>query len=222
VVQPFSRAFSETPAQDFLQNLLWPKLSPRCLIVGYDFSFGVQRTGSADLMRTFAAAHAATVEVVPAVLMDGTPISSQRIRACLSKGMVEDAAALLGRPFELEGIVTRGDGRGRQLGFPTANLSAREQMVPATGVYITQLILKSKVYSAVTNIGFAPTATRGRPVPIVETHLLNHQLDLYGCSVRVRFLKKLREEKKFSSLEELKVAIRHDVATAEGFFDEMG
>lgn len=145
-------------------------------------------------------------------------MSSSSIRQALTRGEVETAKNLLGRPFELRGQVVKGDSRGRLLGFPTANLQVQNEVIPATGVYLSELIWKEGSYPSVTNVGVKPTFGLGADC-VVEAHVLNFQKDLYGESVKLRFLKRLRSEMKFANVAELKEQISQDVQMAKTHFE---
>lgn len=216
VVQPFSREFSEIKPELFITQKLLHFLHPKKVVVGYDFSFGAGRAGSIAMLQSVGGTHGFSVDVLAALLEGGQPISSRRIREALGLGDVELASRLLGRGYTVRGIVVRGEGRGHTIGFPTANLQLSSDMVLATGVYATRLVSQGfePVMNSVTNIGFAPTFAGKREQPLVECHVLDGQFDFYGREVRLEFVSRLRGEKKFTSVEELKTTIADDVAAA--------
>jgi riboflavin kinase/FMN adenylyltransferase len=207
VVEPFTAAFAGMSAEDFRSSILAGRLGARRLVVGWDFRYGAGRAGTVEELR-----HRFGVEPVGAVLSGGEPVSSSRIRKLVAAGDVEGATTLLGRPPLLTGTVVHGERRGRILGFPTANLEAREELLPGAGVYATRVTIGGCAHRGVTNIGVRPTFGAGRVT--VETHLLDGGRDLYGCELRLEFVSRIREERRFDGLEALVTQIRADVAAA--------
>ena len=222
VVQPFSREFSQTSPRDFIEQKLVHFLHPLKVVVGYDFSFGSDRSGSTEMLRSMGQQRGFTVDSVSALQEAGQPISSRRIRDALQGADVELAGRLLGQPYSVRGIVIRGEGRGKKLGFPTANLQLAGGLILANGVYATRLESPGfqSAMNSVTNVGFAPTFAGKRERPLVECHVLDAQFDLYGREVQIEFLRRLREERKFSSIDELKATIADDVQNARRFLTE--
>jgi riboflavin kinase/FMN adenylyltransferase len=157
------------------------------------------------------------VHGVPPVELDGQAVSSTRVREAVTAGRVDRAAELLGRPFALSGEVLRGDGRGRDLGFPTANLSVENELIPARGVYITRAHVLASSYSSVTNVGVRPTIGGSKRVT-VETHLLEFDDDVYDERMTVEFLHRLRDEVRFDDVAQLADQIARDRAATESFF----
>jgi riboflavin kinase/FMN adenylyltransferase len=158
---------------------------------------------------------------VPEVRLRGQRIGSTRIRELLLNGRVNLARRMLGRPYGVEGPVIRGDERGATLGFPTANIQPHNRVIPRAGVYVTATLIQGQWRRSVTNIGTRPTFGEGLE-PSVETHVMNWSGDLYGDVVRVRFLHRLRDEKKFGSIDELTAQIERDVARAGRYFERAG
>lgn len=210
VTHTFDSAFASITAGEYVQQLVThARLSE--LWCGADFALGHNREGTVAYLRAAGEWFGFSVNVQPPVLMDGEVVSSTRIRQCLRDGAVEIAAKLLGRPFTLTGIVVEGAKRGRTIGIPTANLSVSEEhAVPAVGVYAC----RANGQPAVTNIGYRPTFNSAEPVLTIETHLLNFNGDLYGQSVTLEFLTRLRAEMKFSGVEALVTQIRQDIENA--------
>lgn len=208
---PFTEELANTAAETFLQQLAAPTHRVRKICVGARFHFGRQRAGNASLMRRLAEPLGYRVEEIPTVLTpDGEPISSSAIRQHVRHGRLDRAALMLGRPFSLFGTVEVGDRRGRELGFPTANLNPHNEVLPPDGVYAARV----GPHRAVVNIGCRPTVS---PVPskrFVEVHLLDFEGDLYGQNLEVAFVQRIREERKFPSLEQLQAQIRADIAAA--------
>jgi riboflavin kinase/FMN adenylyltransferase len=219
-LQSFSRDFSEMSAPDFLENYLLKFFHPRCLVVGHDFSFGQHRQGHHDLLRAFCERRGIELQIVPPLKIDGVIASTSKIREALLNGDLELAKNLLGRNYFIQGVVEKGDARGRTLGFPTANIRPAVDFYPKIGVYACRATLagdkSATVFKAVTNIGLNRTFVEGENHPIkVEAHLLNYQGDLYGKTMKLELIDYLREEKKFSSIDELKAQIARDAEQAE-------
>lgn len=215
IEQPFSREFSSFPAERFFGEVLLRKLSARSIVVGYDFGFGRDRAGSLEQLRKLCAESGVNLTVLPALRVGDEVVSSSRIRAHLQKGQVAQAAAFIGQPFFYRGHVIRGEGRGRTIGFPTANLALKHKLTLPYGVYATEAEVDGKIYASVTNVGVRPTFAEGRELPaLVETHLLGTTLDLYGKVLTVRFVEHLRSEKRFPSIDALKAQIAEDATRA--------
>lgn len=214
VTHPFNREVAQRSARDFMEDL-HAHLGLRRLWVGYDFALGRHREGDIPTLRRLGEALGYTLHVVEAYRQDGMVVSSTRIRQALAAGDVALAARLLGRPYAVPGKVTRGDGRGRQLGFPTANLAVwPKRMMPAAGVYACQAEAAGEVYPAVVNLGVRPTFERRAVAPRLEAHLLDFSGDLYGQTLTLHFIARLRPEQRFPSAEALAAQIARDVAAA--------
>lgn len=210
VVEPFTRAFAGLSGQAFAEQVLWERLRARAVVVGWDFRFGSGRGGDAAALR--AALPDARVEQVGPLLVDGTPVSSSRIRGLITGGQVDAAAALLGRPHRLTGRVVHGDARGRTIGFPTANLVSDVECLPAAGVYVVEARIDGVARRGVMNLGMRPTFD-GRELRI-EVHVLDWSGDLYGRTLEVDVLRALRGELRFPSVDALVAQIHADVALA--------
>jgi riboflavin kinase / FMN adenylyltransferase len=211
VAEPFSRELSETKPEKFLQEYVVAPFHPKAIVVGHDFSFGHNRSGNAEEMRTVLSPLGVEVFVQPAFKVDGEVVSSSRIRQLLSTGKVKEAQILLGRPFYLRGLVTRGTGRGSKALVPTANIEVESiQAVPQQGVYATRSHVRGQTYASVTNIGKNPTFEVSEKMRI-ETHLLDFRQDIYGDSLQVEFLERIREERKFPNVEALMAQINEDI-----------
>ncbi len=210
-VIPFSRAFSELSPEAFLDRLR-QILSPVELHVGRAFCFGRDRSGTVETLEAWGATHGCEVRTLALRAPDGGRLSSTRIREALDVGDAEEAAALLGHPYALTGVVVEGDRRGRHLGFPTANLAWEQEQLPASGVYVTEVLLPHQggTCLGLTNVGEKPTFEGQRLT--VETHLPGFDSDLYGTRLSLRFIHRLRGEVKFGSVDELRVQIAKDVA----------
>ena len=207
VVIPFDQAFSEIEAEEFCQGVLVDRLGAARVSVGENFRFGKRAKGDPEML---AARSEFETRVVPLVEVDGETVSSTRIRALVAAGDVEGAMRCLAAPFLLEGEVVVGDQRGRELGFPTANLvPSDEYVVPGHGVYAA---FADGVPAAV-NVGVRPTFETGRGL-LVEAYLIDHDADLYGRNLRIAFIARLRGEKRFDGAEELVAQMRRDVEEA--------
>lgn len=189
--------------------------------MGENFRFGHKQAGDVRLLAELGARHGFEVLILPPVVYRGEVVSSTIIRREVAEGDVSHAARLLGRPFGLTGDVVGGTGTGRRFTFPTLNLAAEQELLPARGVYITRTCIGSgtRSYRSVTNIGMRPTFN-GSSLS-VETHLLDTQLEATPGRIEVRFWKRLREEKKFKGPEELRAQISRDIASAGRFFDRL-
>ena len=209
---PFTRQLAALSPLDFVERVLQRGLRVAEVHIGRNFRFGHDRTGSFETLEELGRAHGFTAMPVDGVRQGGRRISSSRIRTALGEGEVQLAAALLGRQEVLVGQVVPGDARGRILGFPTANLAVENELVPFTGVYATSMVVDREPLPAVTNIGSRPTFPGAGPA--LETHILDYDGDLYGRDVELRFVERLRDERRFAGLDELKEQIALDVAAA--------
>ena len=221
IVIRFDRAFSQIPAERFLRDVVVDRLHAKEVYLGRGFFFGHNREGNIDLLRAISTRLGFFGDEVPEVRLRGKRIGSTRIREALLAGRVNLARRMLGRPYGVEGPVIRGAARGVNLGFPTANIQPHNRVIPRGGVYVTAALLGGQWRRSVTNIGTRPTFDDARGISI-ETHVMNWSGDLYGDVVRVRFLHRLRDEKKFSSINELKTQIGRDVARTQVYFERRG
>lgn len=215
IVQPFSTDYARTSPEAFEVSLL-DGVQARTIVVGYDFTYGSKRAGTVATLERAAAARGGQVKVVSAVSLDGVVVSSSKIREYVLEGRVEAAARLLGRPFDLDGLVVPGAGRGRTIGFPTANIDTTNELRPAAGVYAIRVAIlgepETKWHGGAANIGVKPTFGGGEVT--VEAHLFDFTGDLYGKRLRVQFLERLRAEKRFGSASELSSQIGRDLEAA--------
>jgi riboflavin kinase/FMN adenylyltransferase len=227
VEEPFSREFSTLDPPHFFREWILKRLNTKEVIVGYDFKFGRERSGSLESLRAECEAAGVTLHVISPFDWKGERVSSSLIRTLLKSavpGALTHAADLLSRPYFYRGIVRRGDGRGHQLGFPTANLQVDNKLLLPRGVYVTQAIdtRTGESYPSVTNFGVRPTFVESKlgvkPVAVVECHLLDVTRDLYGSPLEVRFLEFLRPEKKFEGVSSLLTQIQLDVDSARKWF----
>jgi riboflavin kinase/FMN adenylyltransferase len=221
IVIHFDQNFAQIRAEDFLRAVIADRLHAKEVYLGCGFAFGHGREGNIELLRTVSQSLGFFADEVPELRLRGRRVSSSRIRELLQQGRVNIARRMLGRPYGVEGRVVRGDERGARLGFPTANLHPQNRVIPRNGVYVTATLIDGQWRRSVTNIGTRPTFGSDNKSS-VETFVMNWSGDLYGDVVRVRFLSRLREEKKFSSVDELKSQIDRDVSRAQNYFERAG
>ena len=218
VVLPFTKELAALEPGDFVSQILVRRLDVRAVVVGENFRFGHKHAGDVRLLRQLGMKYGFEVVVHEPVTLKGEVVSSTRIRKLVVEGDVRHAARLLGRAFALTGEVVSGTGRGRKFTFPTLNLKAEQELLPARGVYITRTVLDEEMSShrSVTNVGIRPTFN-GSGLS-VETHLLDYSGNFSPKWIEIRFWKRLRDERKFSGAEELREQIGRDIATANTFF----
>lgn len=212
VVIPFSSEFAQLDPKTYVEDVLVERIGMQEITVGYDHRFGKKRAGDVDLLNELSSHYGFEVDVIPPQEVNEDVVSSRRIRDLLAeKGDVETAADLLGRPYRLGGVVAQGEGRGRQLGYPTANLSLEDarKLVPRRGVYATKVRLPDgRERGGMMNIGRRPTFDEMDAT--VEVHLLDFEGDLYGERLPVQFLRRLRDEQKFESPDALAMQLSED------------
>jgi riboflavin kinase/FMN adenylyltransferase len=221
VVLPFTLDLARLSPEEFVEQILVRDLHVKAVLVGENFRFGHKQAGDVKLLSELGTKYGFEVVIVPPVVYRGEVVSSTIIRREVAEGDVSHAARLLGRPFALTGEVVSGTGTGHRFTFPTLNLAAEQELLPARGVYITRACLEgeSRSHRSVTNIGMRPTFN-GSALS-VETHLLDAQLATTPKRMEVRFWKRLREEKKFSGPDELRAQIARDIARANKFFSRL-
>lgn len=216
LVLPFSDEFRLIRPEAFVDTILLEKLRIKGLIVGYDFKFGKGGQGTVDYLASRSAKDGFFFEIQQAVTLDGEKVGSNRVRKMILEGFVGKAARCLGRPYMVQGMVVKGEGRGRMIGFPTINLKTDFPLIPKRGVYISSAEIKGKKFPAVTNIGYNPTF--GGQGLTIETYILDFSHDLYAQDVTIFFLDRIRDEVKFENVEALKEQIHKDVETAREYF----
>jgi riboflavin kinase/FMN adenylyltransferase len=214
----FDRAFSQVHAADFIHELAHGFQHLFSVCVGSRFTFGHKRSGNVALLKSLGRELAFTVHGLASVSLDGEAVSSTRIREAIRKGNLDAASQMLGRTCSLCGKVVRGDGLGRQLGFPTANLDTAGLALPPPGVYAAHALLGQQEYRAVLNLGHRPTLSQPNPRLQVEAHLLDFTGELYGRELEIVWVAKLREERKFPSPAALRTQIAQDIAAARSLF----
>ena len=212
IQSPFTAEFAMMSPEQFVADILIAKLHVRSLVVGYNYSFGKGRGGNTEFLKACGEKQGFSVKVMPPVGADGLPYSSTRIRTMIAAGDVAGVVRLLGRQYNLEGRVVPGDQRGRELGFPTANLETEKELLPASGVYAVKVRHGSQEYGGVVNIGTRPTF--GDNPSTIEVHLLDFTGQLYNQNLRIYFVERLRGEQKFLNVEGLVDAISADVLRA--------
>jgi riboflavin kinase/FMN adenylyltransferase len=210
----FTEALSRYSPRRFVEEILLARLGVEELVIGYDHGFGRDRSGGVEALQEMGVELGFTVDVVAPVRSAGAAVSSSRIRSLLLDRRVGEASECLGRPYSIRGVVVRGEGRGRGLGFPTANLrvSERDKLIPPQGIYAVRGVLKAGTYAGALHLGPRPTF-KGSP-PAIELHLLDFDGDIYGEDVRVDFISHLRAIEPFSTVAALVEQIRTDVDAA--------
>lgn len=218
VVCRFNYEFAQIAAQDFIERTLVKALGVRWLLVGDDFRFGARRAGDFVMLKQAASCFGFEVEAMASVTLDGERVSSTAVRNALAAGDLAYAGRLLGRPYSISGRVVRGDGLGRKLGFPTANMQMKHNRPPLTGIFVVELSgVSERPLRGVASLGIRPTVKPGGQ-PVLEVHVFDFGGDLYGKHVRVDFLHKLRDEEKYADLATLTRQIALDVENAKAFF----
>jgi len=206
----FDRALSRLTTEEYLREVVIGRYGGTALLVGFDNRMGCDAGGAEDIAAAAAAAGLEVLRTGP-VASGGAPVSSTRIRAALAAGQVEEAAAMLGYGYRLHGVVVSGERKGRTMGFPTANLQLYEplKLLPGDGVYAVDVETTGRRFRGMCNIGVRPTVSAGRH-RTVETHILDFSEDIYGLDLRLTFRRKIRDERKFSSLGELRDQLEKD------------
>lgn len=218
LVLHFDKGLSERSGEEFIRTLAAEAGPIRSICVGANFVFGHKRSGNVELLRRLGAELNFAVHGHAAVSLDGKAVSSTRIRQAIGAGHLDEASQMLGRPYSLVGQVVLGDQLGRKLGFPTANLDVTGLVLPPSGVYAAQVKSTGGLHRAVVNIGVRPTLKTAQAQVRVEAHLLGFSGDLYGTTLELVLLEKLRDEKRFPSVAELRDQIARDIAEAEAKF----
>ncbi len=221
IVIRFDENFAAIDAERFLADVVHERLQAREVYLGAGFAFGKNRSGNIGLLREISDRLGFRADEVDEVQLRGTRISSSIIRRLLADGKVNLARRMLGRPYGVEGQVIHGNKRGRTIGFPTANLKPVNRVIPKFGVYATATLIDGVWRRSITNVGVRPTFDDEK-MPSIETFVFDFDGDLYGDVLRVRFLYRIRDERKFSGIDELKSQIQIDSATALRYFKRQG
>jgi riboflavin kinase/FMN adenylyltransferase len=221
IVIRFTLEFAAKPAELFLEEIVHDRLHAKEVYLGKGFAFGKGRGGNIELLRQMAGKLGFFADEVDEVRLRGMRVSSTRIRELLAEGRVNLARRMLGRPYGVEGVIIRGDRRGHTIGFPTANLKPHNRVIPRFGVYATATLIDGTWRRSITNIGVRPTF-EDTSEPSIETYIFDFDGDLYGDVLRVRFLHRIRDERKFSGIDELKAQIERDTLYARNYFEHPG
>jgi len=221
IVIPFDRDFAAQSAEDFLHDIVHDRLHAREVYLGKGFAFGKGRGGNIELLRRMSRELGFFADEVPEVCLRGKRISSSKIRRLLADGRVNLVRRMLDRPYGVEGVIVRGNRRGHTIGFPTANLHPHNRVIPKFGVYATATLLDGVWRRSITNIGVRPTF-ENEAQPSIESYIFDFDGDLYGDVLRVRFLHRIRDERKFNGIEELKAQIQKDSQRALNYFNRPG
>jgi riboflavin kinase/FMN adenylyltransferase len=208
----FTTKFSGTTAEEFVKDILWDKLHLKKLIIGYDYAFGKNKGGNAACLRAYGEKLGFQLQEIGAVTIDEATASSTSIRLSILEGDVKRASKMLNRPYNIKGTVVKGYRRGTDIGFPTANIES-EKVIPSIGVYAIIAEVEGSSYQGVINIGYNPTF--GNEELSTEVHLLDFQGDIYGKTVNILFIDRLRDEMKFESPEKLVAQIKKDITSAK-------
>jgi riboflavin kinase/FMN adenylyltransferase len=218
ICAPFTREFAAISAKDFIEDILIKRIGMKAIVVGEDYTFGKNREGNLDLLKTFA--KDLDFEVIVADWIQSSNnrpirISSTRTRDLVMDGKVREAQKMLGRNYQIRGTVTTGRDRGgKLLGFPTANIILNDELCPKNGVYAVTVECLNNVFNGVANIGYSPTFGNGQFT--VEVHILDFNQNIYGQKIRVNFIERIRDERKFPGISELAEQIKKDIEKTRG------
>jgi riboflavin kinase/FMN adenylyltransferase len=215
----FTLELARTPAEQFVRDLLHERLGLAEVMVGADFVFGHEKRGNLALLQRLGAELGFAAHGMPAVLHGGERISATRVRRAVAEGKVEEAAAMLGRPYSIVGTIVRGDRMGKRLGWPTINLATENELIPADGVYAARVLFPTlpTSFACATNIGTRPTVYENYR-RVVESHVLDFSADVYGQKIELFLWRWLRNEKIFGSVMDLSAQIRRDVEATREYF----
>lgn len=206
---PFNKDMAEISAEDFVKEILVNKLGAKKLIIGHDFAFAKNREGTPPVLKVLGKKYGFDVEVIAPVVINNIRVSSTHVKDLIYAGRVDEVKKYLGRNYTIEGMVIHAKQLGRTLGFPTANLKLQENIIiPKRGIYATKVHIGDEVYVGATNIGYNPTVN-GEKMS-VETNILQFDKDIYGKTIKLEFLERIRDEKKFKDLNELKIQLKMD------------
>lgn len=220
LVLDFNKELMSMDPEVFIRELLAKKFRGRFIVVGYDYRFGSRRRGDFELLKLFANKYSYTAYKFDKVVLEGITVSSSNIRKLLLEGNISLANRMLGRYYSIEGVVVKGDGIGKLLSFPTANITIDECLVPKFGVYATIVDVDGLLFRSVTNVGIRPTIP-GKNELRVETYIFDYDGNIYGKKVELMFVEYLREEMKFSNFDMLKKAIENDCRNAKKILESM-
>ncbi|MBX7095100.1 MAG: bifunctional riboflavin kinase/FAD synthetase [Flavobacteriales bacterium] len=217
IIYPFTKAFSRLTAVEYVRDILVNQLHIHRLVIGYDHQFGRNREGSITNLQELAPLYGFEVEEIPAQMVDDVNVSSTKIRQSLQEGDIESANQFLGYSYPLSGIVISGQQIGRSIGFPTANIQVTEplKLIPGDGVYAVKISHKGKAYGGMLNIGIKPTLELEHPNRTLEVNIFDFEGELYNEMIQLEFIARIREEKKFLNLDQLKLQLHEDRLTAQ-------
>ena len=220
VIIPFDRQFAATSAERFVDEILIGRIGVRDLFVGYDYAFGKGRAGNIDFLKKQGQEKGFSVTVIDAYYKNDVIVSSTKVRELVAEGRMVETSELLGRYYQIRGVVQRGKQRGgKEIGYPTANLHiSEEDLVPRRGVYVCQVVSDNVCYGGVINIGYNPTF--GEQTLVAETHIFDFNRDIYGKPIKVNLIKFLRSEEKYANIDELSSQISRDVNLAKQILAE--
>jgi len=210
VIVHFTRQFSQLTAQEFIKRYLVDSIQPKEIFIGKDFRFGKNRSGSLELFKETGKIYGFKVNAVSPVNGGRKKIGSSRIRRLITEGKLYAAKKYLGRNFSTMGKIVKGDGRGKKLGFPTANIHPQNAMVPPIGVYAVHIVIGNKKYNGMANIGRRPSFKKAGSKKIIEVHIFNFNKTLYSKEITVEFVKRIRNERTFPSKEKLIAQLKRD------------
>jgi riboflavin kinase/FMN adenylyltransferase len=222
VVYPFDKKFSSIEPQEYIEEILVKSLKVKYLVIGYDHKFGKNRSGDIKVLQQYSKKYGYKVEEIDAMDIDHIAISSSKIRHAIEEGNIELANNYLGHYFFLYATVVHGKHLGRELGYPTANLKieSSDKLIPRTGIYFVEVVVDTEKHYGMMSIGYNPTTDNDQRVKL-EVHIFGFSQEIYGKTIRVNFLKYLRNEKKFNNLEELKEALAEDQRCCEVLIREV-
>lgn len=215
LLTPFNREFYALSGKDFVNKILAATLKAQEVVVGENFRFGKNREGDISILRALGSQFRLDVHEIPSVVKNGKTVSSSLIRDLLFEGQIEKANSLLGRHYEIKGKVVRGSSRGKSLGFPTANIKTENEIIPL-GAYITEVKVDMHSFPSMTNAGYRPTF--GVYEMQIESFLINFHQNLYGKALTIEFIKKIRDEIKFRTPEELTAQLKKDLEVTKAYF----
>jgi len=221
IVIRFTKDFAANEAEEFLRETVHERLQAKEVYLGKGFEFGRNRGGNIELLKKMSAELGFFADEVPEIRLHGQRISSSKIRHLLVEGNINPARRMLGRPYGVEGQIEHGSQRGHEIGFPTANLKPKNRVIPRNGVYVTATLIDNVWRRSITNIGVRPTFET-EVEPSIETYIFDFDGNLYGNVLRVRFLHRIRDERKFSGIAELKAQIEKDTRRALNYFSRRG
>ena len=212
----FTKTFSEMSPSDFVKNILVEKVGAQKVIVGFNYHFGKNKKGNPQILKQIGSLFNLQVEIIDSLIIEGTTVSSSKIRELIKNGQVEKASKLLGRHYSILGKVIEGAKRGHLLGFPTANLEISEELTPLPGVYAVEVLWKRQSFKGVANVGWNPTfQTEGEGKISSEVYILDFNEDIYGEEIQIDFVRRIRDEARFDSIAQLITQIQKDIEWAQ-------